>query len=435
MFLFPAVLFFISLSLLAFLVPKYFENNTEASIHLETSQKESKSSQNQNAQTKIDKQEQEGNAANNMEKIEKVVESGDTASDILGEYFNSTQIYRLSEKSESVHPLRRIKTGQEYSFYKQDDKITKFVYNIDDEKKLCVDFQNNGFEITKKDIEYNVKKKLVKDEIDSSLFKSIEKRGESVKLAIKLAGIFAWDIDFIRDLRKGDSFELIVEKKFLENEFCGYGRILAAQFVNKGKTYRAFLYSQDESNSEYFRADGRAVRKNFLKAPLNYSRISSTYTWERRHPILDKVRPHLGIDYAAPSGTPIESVADGRIIKKSYAREAGHYLKIRHKNGYVTVYNHMTSYARGIKEGKQVDQGETIGYVGSTGLATGPHLDYRVKKYGEYINPLNIDSKPVEPVPENKIKEFKKSIRPLLAVLNGNKPLYALKSQEDEKAS
>lgn len=360
-----------------------------------------------------------------IREVKKQIQSGETITSILGDYLDPGQIHTLNKKCKSVFPLHKIKAGHQYKLYFKDDQFFAMEYDIDLDQKLYLKYLNNSFQVSKKNINYNVKKKLLESTIENNLFKAIEKTGESEILAIDLADIFAWDIDFIRDVRKGDSFRLIVTKKFRDGKFACYGKIQAAQFTSQGQTYQAFLFDDGSGRTEYYNAEGQAVRKTFLKAPLNFTRISSGYTWHRRHPILHVVRPHLGIDYAAPRGTPIKSVADGNVIRRAYAKGAGNYIKIRHPNGYVTVYNHMSNYARGIREGTNVEQGQTIGYVGSTGLSTGPHLDYRVKKNGQYMNPLKVKSKPVKPVPDDLLNKFKKEIKPLLAVLNGDRPLYA----------
>lgn len=463
-YIFPCLLLFmVCLSISVLFAPGFFLNSLKASIFVfdntqarlqhnpevakkQDEQAKSRLREKKLSQTKIAKnrnlvfEKEKKSAEKDTEILKKVVKSGETACDLLGDYFDPSKIYRLSRRAESIHPLSKIKSGHKYALYKKNGRIFKFVYRIDNKNKLCIDFQKKGIDISKKEIEYNLKTKLVRNEIESSLFRAVEDCGESARLAIKLAEIFAWDIDFIRDLRKGDSFKLIVQKRFSKtrflrkNNFSGYGKILAAQFDNADETYRGFLYQNGDSSSEYFRANGKAVRKTFLKAPLNYTRISSTYTSHRKHPILDVVRPHWGIDYAAPRGTPIKSVADGVIISRSHARGAGNYIKVRHKNGYVTLYNHMSSFAEGTRRGREVQQRDTLGYVGSTGLATGPHLDYRVKKHGKYINPLHIDSQPVKPVPEEKIKDFQERIKPLLAVLKGKKPLYALSKDSAQES-
>jgi murein DD-endopeptidase MepM/ murein hydrolase activator NlpD len=358
------------------------------------------------------------------------IQPGQTISVLLDEHLSPGEIHSLSRQCRDVYSLRRIKAGHDYRLYLNEKQLKRFEYDIDKDKKLSVSFDSGSIKARTQDIDYSIEQKLIKGTIESSLFKAVNAAGETNELAIALAEIFAWDIDFIRDIRSGDSFRLLVEKRYRFGDFAGYGNILAAQFNNRGQAYQAFLFDDGKGRAEYYNAEGQAVRKTFLKAPLNFTRISSGYTWKRKHPILDVVRPHLGIDYAAPRGTPIKSVADGEVLARAYDRQAGHYVKIRHHNGYVTIYNHMKRFARGLSRGQDVAQGEVIGYVGTTGLSTGPHLDYRVKRYGKYVNPLKIKSEPVKPVPEAKRAEFRQRVQNLIAVLDGQGSLYAYAEDE-----
>lgn len=361
--------------------------------------------------------------------VEKTVQPGQTITSMLSDFLNPADVYALTREAKDVYPLRKIKAGQPYRLKVRDNQLQGFEYEINGQEKLCVHMDDGEFQVATQSIDYDVRTSVVDGEITSSLFKAVTAQGEAPVLAVKLADIFAWDVDFIRDIRKGDSFRLVVEKRYRKGEFSGYGPIVAAQFTNQGQTFQAFLFSTQDGRTEYFTADGQAVRKTFLKAPLNFTRISSGYTHRRKHPILNVVRPHLGIDYAAPRGTPVKSVADGVVIARAYERGGGNYIKIRHPNGYMTLYMHLSKFASGIRKGAKVTQGQTIAYVGSTGMSTGPHLDYRVKKRGSYINPLKIDSKPAQPVPEEEMARFQRAITPLLAVLEGENPLYAQTDQ------
>jgi murein DD-endopeptidase MepM/ murein hydrolase activator NlpD len=353
------------------------------------------------------------------------IQPGDTATSILADYLSPSDIYRLSRECRDAHPLNRIKAGHEYRLIFRNSTLTGFEYDIDAETKLSVNLGEGEFRASKEEIAYDTEEKLFSGRIETNLFEAVEAAGGTASLAISLSEIFAWDIDFIRDVREDDTFRILATERYRRGEFVGYGAIKAARFVNQGEEYNAFLYRTRKDREEYFDAQGRALRKTFLKAPLNFTRISSGYTWRRKHPVLNRVRPHLGIDYAAPRGTPIKSVAKGEVIAKSYSRGAGNYLKIRHPKHYVTVYNHMYRYASGIYRGKEVEQGDVIGYVGSTGLSTGPHLDYRVKRYGKYRNPRKIESEPVKSVPESEMTAFRRTIQPLRAALDQKGPELA----------
>lgn len=350
---------------------------------------------------------------------EGTIQAGQTITSLLGDYLTPAQIYALADECSEVHSLKRIKTGQAYRIRFADGLLRDFEYEIDDKTKLQVQKDGDNFVVRKKDIVYDIQRILVRAEIENSLFQAATKIGESSALPVRIAQIFAWDVDFVKDIRSGDSFRALIEKRYRKGKFAGYGKILAARFVNKGTEFNAFLFEDSGGRCDYYDQDGNSVRKAFLKAPLEFSRISSGYTHSRMHPILKIRRPHLAIDYAAPRGTPIKAIGDGKIVTRSYAKGAGRYVKVRHNSVYTSVYNHMCRFARGLRVGKRVKQGETIGYVGATGYATGPHLDFRMKKNGKYVNPLKIKSPPVEPVPEKDLPHFKKTVNPLMAALEG----------------
>lgn len=356
---------------------------------------------------------------------EHTVKAGQTVTDLLADQLSTSDIYYLSKQCKDIFSLRKIRNGNSYRLFYKGDVLSGFEYDIDTRDKLCVEIDQGAFAVSRKNIEYDVSRHLVKGRIETSLFEAVDDTGETDQLAVELADIFAWDIDFIRDIRKGDSFRLIVEKRYRKGEWAGYGDILAARFVNQGRSFQAFLFAKDNGRREYFDAKGQAVRKSFLKAPLHFSRISSGYSLRRMHPILKRFRPHQGIDYAAPRGTPVKTVGDGTVITRAYAKGNGNYLKVRHPNSYITMYLHLSRFASGIRRGKRVVQGEVIGYLGSTGLSTGPHLDFRVKKHGRYVNHLKVESTPSQPVPKAERDRYFSRIKPLLAVLEGFQPLYA----------
>ena len=234
---------------------------------------------------------------------------------------------------------------------------------------------------------------------------------------MNLAEIFGWDIDFILDIRQGDSFQVLVEKRFRDGEPAGYGRILAAEFTNQGETFNAVLFQDGERAPDYYSLDGRSLRKAFLKAPLSFSRISSGFSMRRYHPIAKTWRAHPAIDYAAPTGTPIKTVGDGVVSQKGYTRGNGNYVKIRHNNGYETLYLHMKGFAKGLRNGGRVKQGQVIGYVGATGLATGPHLCFRMRKHGAPVNPQKVKAPSVAPVSAENLDTFRLHAETLLAQL------------------
>jgi murein DD-endopeptidase MepM/ murein hydrolase activator NlpD len=343
---------------------------------------------------------------------------GDTISGILGPYLSPPEILHLSHVCQPVFPLSDIRPGHPYVLVLENKILTRFEYEINDEQKLVVTCDPNGFTATRQDIVYEIKREVVQGSIDSNLSLALEKLGQGPSLAVMMEDILGWDVDFGRDIRQGDRFRLMVEKRYRKGQPAGYGHILAIDFHNQDTTIRAFRFTDSKGRTSYFDETGQSMRKAFLKAPLSFTRISSGYANRRFHPILKRWRPHHGVDYAAPRGTPIRSVGDGVVVTKAYDKAAGRYIKIRHARGYETVYNHMSRFARSIRKGVRVKQGQVIGYVGSTGYATGPHLDFRVKRHGSYINPLRMKSPPTNPVPPQDMARFKNEVTLLAKAMN-----------------
>jgi murein DD-endopeptidase MepM/ murein hydrolase activator NlpD len=343
------------------------------------------------------------------------IKSGDTLTALLGDYLTTQSIHYLNKQCKPIFPLSRITAGQPFRITLADGIIERFEYDINPEKQLIINCEQEQFTVSKELIQYDIEIELIKGTITSSLFETIGEIGERPELAMNLAGIFAWDIDFILDIRTGDRFQALVEKRSRDGKPAGYGEILAAEFTNQNETYRAFLFQDGERPSSYYDENGDNVRKLFLKAPLSFSRISSGFTARRFHPITKTWKSHPAIDYAAPHGTPIKSVGDGTIIKISKDRYNGRHIKIRHNSTYQTLYLHMNKFAKGLKKGKKVYQGEVIGYVGSTGLATGPHLCFRMYKNGKPVNPNRVKTRSAKPVSANNRDTYLSTIQPLAA--------------------
>ncbi len=338
--------------------------------------------------------------------VKGVVKRGDTLSSILNRYCKLKSIYEISRLSNDVFSLKRIRKGQPYRIILQDEELSGFEYEIDTEERLVVQKGSQGFSIYRAPINYEVNLEVVTSTIRSSLFEAVRKSGERNELARDLSDIFAWDIDFIRDIQTGDQFRVLVEKRYREGKLCGYGKIQAAFFMNNGKLFKAFLHKDSEGVTGYYDENGNSLQKAFLKAPVAFSRISSKFTKRRLHPIFKEYRSHPGVDYAAPKGTPIKTVGDGIVTKVSFQKGLGNYITIRHFNGYITGYNHMSRFAKGMKKNKRVLQGEVIGYVGMTGYATGPHLDFRMKKDGKLIDPLKHKAPSASPVKADEMEQF-----------------------------
>jgi murein DD-endopeptidase MepM/ murein hydrolase activator NlpD len=316
---------------------------------------------------------------------------------VLGSTLKPAVIHRLVETARPLHDLARVSVGHPFSLVVgHDGFLSNFSYAIDELRTLRVSRKGKDLEAELLTRNYDQRTEVIQGAIRSSLFGAINDAGEEDQLALDLAEIFAWDIDFHTELQKGDSFKVAVEKMYLDGRLSRYGRILSAEFIRGDRTLRAVRFDADRSHG-YYAPDGRPLRKAFLRSPLKFSRISSGFTHSRFHPILKKSRPHLGIDYAAPVGTPVMASGDGVVTLAGWWGGYGKAVKIRHPNGYETIYGHLSRI--NVKVGQRVAQEMYIGAVGMTGLATGPHLDYRMIKSGVYLNPLKIQSPPAEPVP------------------------------------
>ncbi len=366
-------------------------------------------------------------------RIDAVIESGETISSLLGGYFTPQEIHDLGKMSKQVFPLTRICAGQPYQICTVDGQFDSFTYEIDPEEQLVIRREGKEIEVKRVPIVYDIRTELVRGKVESSLFEAVTDAGETSELATSLADIFAWDIDFLRDLRRGDTFSALVEKRFREGKPAGYGRVLAAEFRNNGELFRAFYYQDGERPASYYDQDGRSVRKAFLKAPLSFSRISSGFTFKRLHPITKTWKSHPAIDYAAPTGTPIKTVGDGTITRIGYTKGNGNFIEVRHNGTYKTIYLHMNRFAKGMKKGKRLAQGQIIGYVGETGLATGPHLCFRMYRNGSPVNPYQVKAPASKPISKAQLSEFKRHARSLVAQLEGREAVQmaTLKPQDE----
>jgi murein DD-endopeptidase MepM/ murein hydrolase activator NlpD len=258
--------------------------------------------------------------------------------------------------------------------------------------------------------------------VERSLFDAVEKSGESEGLVLGLVDIFSSDFDFTAGTRSGDRFRLLVEKRYAGDTFVDYGRILVAQYRSGGKTLSGVGFEKGVSRFAHYDLNGNSLRKSFLKSPLEFTRITSGFTYARPHPILGGVRPHLAIDYAAPVGTPVRAVADGVVVHAGWNGGNGIQVHLRHRSGYETQYNHLSRIPPGVRRGARVHQKQIIGNVGATGLATGPHLDYRIVHNGNYVNPLSEKFIPGEPVPAPARADFTRHSRELVARLEAAAP-------------
>ncbi len=318
------------------------------------------------------------------------VKSGDTLYGILSDRFTPQEMAEITSKIKKDIKGFVLRPGMKLTLEK--DKV---LLNAAIDKDVIIEKLADGTAtVTVNIYEHDMMNVVVRGTIENNLFEAMYKAGEDAELAANLASIFEWEIDFFKDLRPGDRFVVLVEKKFIKDKYAGYGKILAADFYNQGKLKRAVYYNDGNKNKGYYNEKGEGLERGFLRVPLNYSRISSRYSTSRLHPVLGYHRPHYGVDYAAPTGTPVKATASGVVKIKSRTKGNGNYIALRHPNGYETFYLHLNGFNRAIRQGSYVEQGQIIGYVGSTGYSTGPHLDYRIRKNGRWLNPLKFVATP-----------------------------------------
>ncbi len=324
-------------------------------------------------------------------------------------------VERLVVAARPIHDLARISVGRPFGVALGPDGLMRaFTYGIDELRTLRVVRDGNDLRADVLARRYETRIETVGGRIESSLFGAIEASGEEDQLALDLADIYAWDVDFNTEIQRGDSFRVAVEKLSLDGAFARYGRILAAEFVRGDRVLQACRH-EGAGGAGYYDAEGRPLRKAFLRSPLRFTRISSRFSRSRLHPVLHVRRAHLGVDYAAPSGTPVAAAADGVVSAAGWMGGYGRTVKIRHPNGYETLYGHLSRID--VRPGQRVAQGARVGAVGATGLATGPHLDYRMSRDGQFVDPLRLESPPAEPVPENERPAFAQTLRRSAALL------------------
>ena len=335
------------------------------------------------------------------------ISKGDTIYEIMrGLGVSPQEILALINASKKISNLKRIATGKVLKTTFLDSKLSGLEYPIDNENLLVIENSSVGFKAFKREIEFDTSEVFAQGEIKSSLYEDGRKAGLDPEIIMALADIFAWEIDFSVDIREKDSFKVIYEIGSHEGEIAKRGPIIATQFTNKGKLFTAVKFKDDDGHEDYYDLDGNSLRKQFLKSPLNYRRISSYFSKKRYHPILKKYRPHHGIDYAAPSGTPVTATGDGRVTFSGWKRGYGKFIVIKHNSTYSTAYGHLSRFAKRMKKGSYVKQGQVIAYVGSTGISTGPHLHYEFRVNGKSVNPLGRKFSPAKPLHENYKEEF-----------------------------
>jgi murein DD-endopeptidase MepM/ murein hydrolase activator NlpD len=327
------------------------------------------------------------------------------------------EIDQTIRNSRDVFDVRKIRSGNNYILFCDKDSSARARYLVyEHDATTCYVFSfNDSLNITqiRKPLQSEIKYASLT--IETSLWDAMIAEGLHPSLAVELSDIFAWTVDFF-GLQKGDSFKVIYEELSIEGKSLGAGRIYGAQFNSSGHTVTAVPFIQ-EGKESYFDVDGKSLRKAFLKAPLMFTRISSRFSSSRMHPILRIRRPHFGVDYAAPVGTPVHAVGDGKIISATTENGSGKMVKIRHNSVYETAYLHLSRFGEGVTPGAFVKQGDIIGYVGTSGLSTGPHLDFRFYLNGTPVDPLKVDAPPVEPISEENVAKFEKIRRVVLSLL------------------
>lgn len=346
-------------------------------------------------------------ASTNGIPLEMPFEPGETVSDVLSRFdLPAAQLQEVIDELSKHADLRRIRPRDRYAAVVDPASgLRSFELTVDGKGKAAVrraagDWRGTWEEFSRRAIVGHVSGRL-----EGSLEQSIRDAGGESALAYLMADVLQWDLDFNRDLRTGDTFDVLFEKVFLDGAYHSLGSIVALSYDNLGRRLEAYRHGSEDTLG-YYDAEGRPLRKMFLRSPMRYSRVTSRFSGRRFHPILKRYRPHYGVDYGAPSGTPARVTANGVVLSAGWEGGGGRMVKVRHPNGYLTAYLHLSKFASGVRPGRRVSQGDVIGYVGSTGLATAPHLDYRVQRDGRWIDPLSLKSVPADPVATEDLPTF-----------------------------
>jgi murein DD-endopeptidase MepM/ murein hydrolase activator NlpD len=355
------------------------------------------------------------------ERIAGVIAKGDTAAALLERWMPTNRVYAMLEASRKAHSLANIREGQPYMLVRDaaTGDVERFEYEADSNRRLVILADGERFDAKLEDIAYDIRLALVQGSIANNFFLAMGDAGEEPALAMNVADIFAWEINFIKDVRVGDSFSVLVEKRWRDGAFSDYGRVLAASFTNQGARYEAFRFADGAGVYRYFNAKGESLEKTLLKAPLPFSRVTSGYTMKRFHPVYRVNRPHQGVDYGAPAGTPIKAVGSGVVTSMGWNGGYGRQVIVRHSGSLESLYSHMSRYAKNIKGGARVRQGQVIGYVGSSGVATGPHLDFRLRQNGVFINPAKAVNPRIHDLEKKHLPAFGEQVARLRGYLEG----------------
>ena len=354
------------------------------------------------------------------------VSRGDTLARLLQDAgIDHRTIHEIATAGEAGRAMTRIHPGDEIALgFDEAGDLVRLDYRKSADRRIEFKRDDDAFEgrIVEEPLERRLE--YAHGVIRTSLFLAAAEAGLEDRMIMKLVEIFGWDIDFVLDIRRGDEFTVIHESFYKDGDHVRTGDIVAAEFKNRGTTYRAVRYTDADGDTEYFAPDGTSMRKAFLRTPVEFSRISSRFG-KRYHPILGRMRNHHGVDYAARTGTPIRSTGDGRIVQRGRNGGYGNFILIRHGSRYSTAYAHMNRFASGQRVGTRVEQGEVIGYVGTTGRSTGPHLHYEFRVNGQHTDPLTMEFPSVDPIPSDERDRFRQAIKPLVAQLDTLDRAYA----------
>ncbi len=346
------------------------------------------------------------------------IKSGDNLSAIFNtQGLSASVVYQIANTPKYGETLARIRPGESLEFrINQEGSLTQLRYVKSKLESIFFNKESDGYQAELVTLSPDIRPTYASGTIESSLFLASQRAGLSQNLTMELAGIFGWDIDFVQDIRSGDSFHLLYEEKYLEGEKLGDGNILVASFTNQGQTYTAIRYTDSNGDTDYYTPDGKSMKKAFLRTPVDFTRISSRYNPDRLHPIFKTKRPHRAVDYAAPMNTPIKAAGDGRVKFSGWQNGYGNVVFIEHPNNIVTIYAHANKLA-GLKKGQKVRQGQVIAYVGKTGWATGPHLHYEFRVNGVHRNPMTVKLPDAAPIAKSEMANFKKRSELMIARL------------------
>jgi murein DD-endopeptidase MepM/ murein hydrolase activator NlpD len=352
-----------------------------------------------------------------LQKLSLTIGRGDTLDKLFRKHdLDLGHLSEIAKLDEARKRFRKLKPGDQFEITHDEGDLVSMYSNLSLTSALKIERAESGFKAEIVDRPIEKRKRLAYGTIQSSLFESAADAGLSDRVIMNIAGIFAWDVDFVLDIRSGDNYYVQYEEIWQDGEYVTDGEIVAAEFNNNGRTHQAIRFIDDEGRSDYYTPDGHSVRKAFLRAPVDFTRISSNFNPRRRHPILNTIRAHRGVDYAAPRGTPIKAAGDGKVIFRGVKGGYGNTIILQHGGNITTLYAHMSRFA-GVRIGSRVRQGQTIGYVGSTGLATANHLHYEYRLNGVHRNPRTVELPQADPIDQRYRRQFLATVEPILQEL------------------